>query len=58
MRRLFGRTKSSSKPTRPDSPTNKVIKKFLFYGFFLFTATTILSKKYKTKLIFTFEPNE
>lgn len=55
FRRLFGGAKKSSpKPSRPDSPTNKVIKKFLFYGFFFFTTATILSKKYKTNLIFSF----
>ena len=56
VRRLFTRPKASNKPSRPDSPTNKVIKKFLFYGFFLFTTVTIVSKNYKTNLIFTFEP--
>jgi hypothetical protein len=30
----------------------------MFYGFFAFTGATIISKKYKTNLIFTFEPNE
>ncbi len=59
LRRLFGKgkTSSGSKPARPDSPTNKILKKFMFYGFFIFTTATIVSKKYKTNLIFTFEPN-
>lgn len=59
IRRFFpGKSSSSSKPSRPDSPTNKVIKKILFYGFLFFTTATIVSKKYNTNLIFTFEPND
>lgn len=58
FKRLFGRTKESKKPLKADSPTNRVIKKVMFYGFLVFTTITIVSKKYKTKLIFTFEQNE
>jgi hypothetical protein len=60
FRKLFGR-KINSTPKKPkggDSPTNSFIKKLAFYGLVAFTTATIISKKFNTNLIFTFEPNQ
>jgi hypothetical protein len=59
FRRIFGRkSPKEAKPSKGDSPTNRFIKKVMFYGFIVFTTANIISKKYNTNLIFTFEPNQ
>ncbi len=58
LKRLFGKKSApSNKPVRTDSPTNRIIKKVMFYGFLVFTTASIITKKYNTSLTFTFEPN-